>query len=296
MVKGPDTAKFLQGQVTCDIRELTGNNTLLGAQCTIKGRVLASFRAVQIDQESIALLMPADNIDATLKNLGKYIVFSKAKLHDCRAEFRIIGCYGIDAEKSLSTIFPTIPQQINTWIEYQGNYLVKIDEQRFECWITTENYAQLSAQLKSTCEIASSNLWQLLDIRAGLYWITSASAEQFTPHELNYPYINAVSFRKGCYTGQEIVARMHYRGKLKRHTHRFAIYSDEAPQPGSQLMSDNNAISRGEILSTAINENGWIECLAISNDDQAQHPDTEKIKHLALPYAIPNAEDSTLSG
>ena len=60
-------------------------------------------------------------------------------------------------------------------------------------------------------------------------------------------------------------------------------------------MSDNNAINRGEILSTAVNENGWIECLAISNDDQVQHPDTEKIKHLALPYAIPNAEDSTLS-
>jgi folate-binding protein YgfZ len=244
----------------------------------------------------MALILPGDNIEATLKNLGKYIVFSKAKLHDSRTEFRILGCYGSDAEKNLSATFPIIPQQINTWTEYQGNYLVKIDTQRFECWITTENYAQVLAQLKSTCETTPANLWQLLDIRAGLYWVTGASSEQFTPHELNYPYINAVNFRKGCYTGQEIVARMHYRGKLKRHTHRFVIYSNEIPQLGSQLMSDNNAISRGEILAATVNENGWIECLAISSDDQVQQPDTEIIKHLELPYAIPNAEDSTLSG
>lgn len=295
VVKGPDAEKFLQGQVTCDIRELAGNNTRLGAQCNIKGRVLASFRALQMDQESIALLMPGNNIEITLKNLGKYIVFSKAKLFDYRTQFHIIGCYGSDSEKNLARIFSALPQTINSWIEDKGNYLVKLDEYRFECWIATENYTHVMTTLSADCATEAINAWQLLDIRAGTYWVNAESAEQFTPHELNYPFINAVNFRKGCYTGQEIVARMHYRGKLKRHTHRLLIDSAEALHIGSSLSIDDGAITL-DILSCAINAMNQVECLAVCNSDQLMSLNSEKIKRLELPYAIPNAEDTTPAG
>lgn len=296
VVKGPDSAKFLQGQVTCDIRELAGNNTRPGAQCNIKGRVLASFRALQMDQESIALSMPDDNIETTLKNLGKYIVFSKAKLFDYRTHLHLVGCYGSDSEKNLAHIFPDIPQTIDTWTEHQGNYLIKLDEQRYECWIAGENYTNVMTTLSTYFATETLNAWQLLDIRAGIYWVNAASAEQFTPHELNYPFINAVNFRKGCYTGQEIVARMHYRGKLKRHTHRLLINSAETLLAGTSLTIDDKTKISADILSCAINEMNQVECLAVCNDDQALNSNPEKIKRLELPYAIPKAEDSTSAG
>lgn len=294
LVKGPDASKFLQGQVTCDIRELANNKTLIGAQCNIKGRVLASFRVLQMDPETIALMMPADNIETTQKNLGKYIVFSKAKLHDYRADFHILGCYGADCEKNLSHFFPVIPSGSHTWTTHNDNYLIKLDENRFECWINQRDYPAIIESLSVSCFMASSSVWKLLDIRAGLYWVNAESTEQFTPHELNYPYINAVSFRKGCYTGQEIVARMHYRGKLKRHTHRFALNSNEIPAYRSTL-SSNHGDAFGEILVCALNEMHKVECLAVCNDEQALSVNPEKIKHLELPYAIPKAEDSPIS-
>lgn len=295
IVKGPDAAKFLQGQVTCDVRELADQNSRPGAQCNIKGRVLASFRVLQMDEETIALAMPTDNIETTLKSLGKYIVFSKAKLFDARSDFRVVGCYGSDSEKNLAHLFPRIPQTINSWTEHQGNYLIKLEDQRFECWISSENYAAVLEKLHAHFATETFNTWQLMDIRAGIYWVTNASTEQFTPHELNYPFIDAVNFRKGCYTGQEIVARMHYRGKLKRHTHRLSINSVETPLIGAAL-SDEDGTAIGDVLSCAINEMKQFECLAVCNDDQVVGLNSEKIKHLELPYAIPKAEDSTSAG
>ena len=295
LIKGPDAAKFLQGQITCDIRELADNNSRIGAQCNIKGRVLASFRTMQMDTETIALMMPADNIESTQKTLGKYIVFSKATLQDCRNDFRILGCYGVDCEKKLSQFFTSIPSHRDTWTTHNGNYLIKLDENRFECWINGQDYPMVIETLSAKWTAAPINAWELLDIRAGIYWVNAASTEQFTPHELNYPYLNAVNFRKGCYTGQEIVARMHYRGKLKRHTHRFLIDAIEMPIFGSALHPAPDK-TFGEILSCAINEADQVECLAICDDEQALSMDSEKIKRLELPYAIPKAEDSTASG
>lgn len=296
VVQGTDAAKFLQGQLTCDIRELTDQRVRLGAQCNIKGRVLASFRLLQMDQDTIALLLPNDNLDITLKNLGKYIVFSKAKLHDYRARYRILGCFGETSETSLALVFPSIPNTIDTWTEHQGNYLIKIDHERFECWIKEEDYTSTITTLRTVCAEEPINAWRLLDIRAGVYWVDSSSSEQFTPHELNYPLINAVNFRKGCYTGQEIVARMHYRGKLKRHTHRLLIHTDTPLAPGEIITSGiSTAAQLGDILSSATNEQGQIELLLVGNDDQVAMASQEKIKRLGLPYAIPNAEDSTVS-
>ena len=104
LVRGPDATKFLQGQVTCDLRELTDPVTRIGAQCNPKGRILLSFRALQIDDETIALRIPASMLEKAKNSLGKYIVFSKAKLHDDGANI-LYGIYGDEAKQTVETIF-----------------------------------------------------------------------------------------------------------------------------------------------------------------------------------------------
>src|SRR6187551_2232899 len=116
LVKGPDAVKFLQGQVTCDLRELNVPVTRIGAQCNPKGRILLSFRALQIDAETIALRMPASMLDKAKSSLGKYIVFSKAKLHD-GDDYTLFGLYGETAQQAAGIFFNALPAENDGWIE-----------------------------------------------------------------------------------------------------------------------------------------------------------------------------------
>lgn len=295
-IAGPDAAKFLQGQVTSDVRELAQPITQLGAQCNLKGRVMANFRALQMTPELIALCISTDLIADTLASLNKYIVFSKAKLHDSRSQFTLIGLYGDEAASLASSYFAQIPETVNGWIEHQGSYLIKLDEQRYECWINTANLQEFTALITSKATLSNANLWHLLDIRAGIAWITAATCELFTPQALNYQLVNAISFRKGCYTGQEIVARMHYRGKLKRHLYRYETTGINLPAPADAVYSNTGEQAIGEVICAAFNQAGKIELLASINgehcDELCVANNHEKLKRLELPYAIPSGEET----
>lgn len=293
---GPDAAKFLQGQVTSDVRELAQGISQLGAQCNLKGRVMANFRALQMTPELIALCVATDLIAETIASLNKYIVFSKAKLHDSRSQFTLIGLYGANATAIAAEYFGQTPTANNGWTEYQDNYLLKLDEQRYECWINTANLTEFTALIASKATQSNASLWDLLDIRAGIAWVSAATRELFTPQALNYQLINAISFRKGCYTGQEIVARMHYRGKLKRHLYRYETVGDTLPTRGSHVYNHSGENALGEVVSAAFNQTGKIELLASINgeecDDLRLANNPEKLKRLALPYAIPSGEET----
>lgn len=291
-VEGPDAAKFLQGQVTCDVHELAHRVTRLGAQCNIKGRMLVSFRALQRDDQRILLRMHQGLIEKALMSFGKYIVFSKAKLHDRSSDYRRIGLYGPQAESLLRSAFAKVPEENDERVIADDHIIIKLDVQRYECWlgIDAEN---ILAQLAPHTIPAAENLWTLLNIRAGIGEVLPESYELFTPQALNYQLVNAVNFRKGCYTGQEIVARLHYRGTLKRHMHRIVFDADHdgLPLPGSSLNnSQGNAI--GEIVMAAYANHQQIEALANIVDEQlidawlAQ----KKVQPMSLPYAIPTEE------
>lgn len=140
-----------------------------------------------------------------------------------------------------------------------------------------------------------NDVWQQLDIYQGVAQVQPETRELFTPEDLNYPLIDAVSFRKGCYTGQEIVARMHYKGKHKRHTHRFLLESSFTPIPGSPLYSLKTGNKIGElVMATSRNNLHW-DCLGSVQDDEKENvfpgEKQEKMQWFPLPYAIPVAED-----
>lgn len=293
-VEGPDAAKFLQGQVTCDVQELNKGVTRLGAQCTIKGRMLISFRAVQLDNERFFLRMCQALVEKALASFGKYIVFSKAKLQDRSENYRRIGLAGIQAEKLMTEVFGLVPVNKDEWQEASGNILIKLDQQRYECWLLPETAERIWDQLANHCLLADENWWVLQDIRAGIGEVRLETQDIFTPQSLNYQLINAISFRKGCYTGQEIIARLHYRGTLKRHMYRFALaqdYAEQLPIPGSLVINQAHK-TIGEVIMAARSGKDTVELLAVIADDaltQAYLDPTQpkKLKQLPLPYAIP---------
>ncbi|QEY13493.1 folate-binding protein YgfZ [Cellvibrio sp. KY-YJ-3] len=297
LVKGPDAGKFLQGQVTCDVKELNEPVTRLGAQCNPKGRILLSFRALQMNNETIALRLPANMMESAQKTLGKYIVFSKAKLQDGGNDFALFGLFGDSAATVASTFFQQLPTTYEGWIEKDGSYLIQLAANRFECWVATATVDSFLDAIEKQTQKVSADEWQLLDIAAGIGEVYPESYELFTPQELNYQLVNGINFRKGCYTGQEIVARLHYRGKLKRHMYRFEYKNDQTPPPGTTIINSLSGQNAGTVVMAALNQQGKIELLASLLDEQIDQAKvesaTEKLSQLSLPYAIPTAEEAT---
>lgn len=297
LVKGPDAGKFLQGQVTCDVKELNEPVTRLGAQCNPKGRILLSFRALQMNNETIALRLPASMMESAQKTLGKYIVFSKAKLQDGGNDFALFGLFGDSAATVASTFFQQLPTTYEGWIEKDGSYLIQLAANRFECWVATATVDSFLDAIEKQTQKVSADEWQLLDIAAGIGEVYPESYELFTPQELNYQLVNGINFRKGCYTGQEIVARLHYRGKLKRHMYRFEYKNDQIPPPGTTIINSLSGQNAGTVVMAALNQQGKIELLASLLDEQIDQAKvesaTEKLSQLSLPYAIPTAEEAT---
>lgn len=297
LVKGPDAGKFLQGQVTCDVKELNEPVTRLGAQCNPKGRILLSFRALQMNNETIALRLPASMMESAQKTLGKYIVFSKAKLQDGGNDFALFGLFGDSAAAVASTFFQQLPTTYEGWIEKDGSYLIQLAANRFECWVATATVDSFLDAIEKQTQKVSADEWQLLDIAAGIGEVYPESYELFTPQELNYQLVNGINFRKGCYTGQEIVARLHYRGKLKRHMYRFEYKNDQTPPPGTTIINSLSGQNAGTVVMATLNQQGKIELLASLLDEQIDQAKvesaTEKLSQLSLPYAIPTAAEAT---
>ncbi len=297
-VQGPDAIKFLQGQVTCDLRELADRHTRLGAHCTPKGRMLASFRALQRSPEELWLLMPREQVEDTRAALGKYIVFSKAKLVDLSAAYTSLGVIGPGAAQVLRNQLGELPVADGDWLEGGDFWILRRHEARFECGFSAVDDPRLIA-LRAATEALDENAWTLADIREGLGQVRQATRELFTPQAINFQFVNGINFRKGCYTGQEIVARLHYRGQLKRHMYRFAgTLSDDVPlpEPGSRLINAAGQ-PQGEVVIAAWAGPGCVELLANTGDNQLEDSwlpgsTPKKLEPLPLPYAIPTANDT----
>jgi folate-binding protein YgfZ len=300
-IKGPDSAKFLQGQVSCDVRELADKTTRLGAQCNIKGRMLLCFRAIQPENERIILRVHTGLVANGLASLGKYIVFSKAKLADITQDYRCLGIAGAQATALIKNVFALEFAQNDEWQAAGKNLIIRIAEDRYECWLAigqADNQANaILDQLRAQTTPAEQNLWNLLNIQAGIGDITPETYESFTPQAINFQLVNGINFRKGCYTGQEIVARLHYRGTLKRHMYRFefALTDQALPIPGSELKNAEGK-TVGEVILAAYRDNQMGELLGSVVDDErvaiylTNNP--QKLSLLGLPYAIPTPNEA----
>jgi folate-binding protein YgfZ len=278
-VRGPDAGKFLQGQITCNISYLGTSGSSLGARCTPKGRMLSSFRIVSV-VEGFLLAMDRDLLEAQLADLQKYVVFSKAKLGDESETWVRFGLSG--GEGALQALGLELAAEADSVASTESLLAIRLSDGRAELWTPAEQAESIRLQLSEQLPQGTLNDWLLAQIRAGIGQVTGATRELFIPQMINLQAVGGVSFKKGCYTGQEIVARMQYLGKLKRRLYRLTSAADQAPQPGTELFSPVHRSAVGEVVLAAPSANG-VELLAVLQEDAAKDGNI----HLGTPEGLP---------
>ena len=202
-ITGRDAEKFLQGYTTCDLNNLGESEVMRGAICNIKGRMVSNFLVIRIDG-GLLLRLHRDLVEPTLSFLGKYIVFSKAEMQD-RSED--LSSYGIN-EVSLTKGQDKLPENVSQVSHEADSYYLNVGNGQFEMW--TQQSPSANASLED---------WQYQELQAGIVWVDADTSEEYIPQMFNLHNIQGISFDKGCYLGQEIVARMQYRGELKKRLH-----------------------------------------------------------------------------
>ncbi len=291
-VVGPDGHKFLQGQTTCDWNKITSSQASLGSYCNIKGRVVSSFLGFVTAEEHVQLRLRSDILDSSRETLSKYIVFSKAKLHANHDQLIGLGVFGADARQALMQFSDTLPESLWQSVTRNDMTFIQADDkgQRFECWVTEPHALAIWDALSKTATVADSSKWEQDNIDAGIAEVCTATQDVFLPQMLNYQRVGAVSFTKGCYTGQEIVARMEYRGKLKRRMYRASL-SGVAPAPGADLFQGDGSQSIGNVVSAVATDTGCT-LLAVLTEDAVAAGDIQlaesvsTLKIETLPYAV----------
>ena len=262
-VRGADAAKFLQGQVTCNLNYLSASQSSLGARCTPKGRMLSSFRIVPVD-DGYLLAMARELIESQQADLQKYAVFSKSRLSDESSAWVRFGLSGGDAV--LNELGLQLGAASDTIARTDSLLAVRLSDGRAELWAPTEDAQALQAKLAARLPHAPLNDWLLAQIRAGVGQVFGATRERFIPQMINLQALGGVSFKKGCYTGQEIVARMQYLGKLKRRLQRLRLVGAAVPAVGVELFSPVHGSSVGEVVLAA-QAGDAIELLAVLQED-----------------------------
>lgn len=292
-IYGPDTAKFLQGQTSCDLDKVDDQHSGAGAYCTPKGRVISSFHVGRQDEQHYLLRMHRDIVDSTRDTLAKYMVFSKAEQHNASEQYQVLGLHGAQAASAIEDYFGATPGARWGTVNLDGMLAIQLDDDAttFECWVSNEQAAACWQSLAAQLSPASSRQWALLAIQQGWGEVCAATVDLFIPQMLNYQLTGAVSFTKGCYTGQEVVARMQYRGKLKRRMYRARLEGRSA-LPGDSLYSEGNEQSIGNVANMAAAGDNSCEILAvITNRDidagSAINTATGKtLELLPLPYSV----------
>lgn len=280
-VRGPDANKFLQGQVTCNLNYLSDSHSSLGARCTPKGRMQSSFRILSVS-DGYLLAMASELLEAQLTDLKKYAVFSKSKLTDESQDWLRIGLSGGDG--ALRNLGLELPAAADSVARSNELLALRLSDGRAELWIPASQAEAVQAQLASQLPEVPLNDWLLAQVRAGIGQVMGSTRELFIPQMINLQAVGGVSFKKGCYTGQEIVARMQYLGKLKRRLYRLELHDSQVPEPATALFSPTHASSVGEVVLAARSASG-VELLAVLQDEAALNG----VIHLG------SAEGSTLS-
>ena len=288
-VRGSDAAKFLQGQLTCNLNYLSDTQASLGARCTQKGRMQSSFR-ILLQGDGVVLAMATELLEPQLADLKKYAVFSKSKLTDESAAWVRFGL--MNAEPALTSLGLELPAETDSVVRNDTLIAIRVSPDRAELWVPAEQGDAVRNQLAATLEQTDLNEWLLGQIRAGIGQVMPQTRELFIPQMLNLQAVGGVSFKKGCYTGQEIVARMQYLGKLKRRLYRLSFNAPEMPEPGTPLFSPSHTSAIGEVVIAAKTDQ-TVELLAVlqaeaadSGDVHVGTPEGPRLHLLDLPYTL----------
>ncbi|HCI51898.1 MAG TPA: folate-binding protein [Gallionella sp.] len=287
-VSGSDAHSFLQNLLSNDIREVSATQAQYSSFNTAKGRMLASF-LIWRDADDYLLQLPEALSDALRKKLGMYVLRAKVKITDARNEVISLGLSGLHPALPATCLELPVMGVIES--AELACSIIKIGDARFMLNCAPEQQPQLVAALNS--RIIGSDTWDWLNIRAGTPVILPRTQEQFVPQMVNFDLIGGINFKKGCYPGQEIVARMHYLGKPKRRM--YLAHSLSEANPGDELYSEEMIDQAcGMIVNAAPAPTGGFDVLAVVQiTSRAAHPvhvhslQGPVLAFESLPYPLP---------
>jgi len=272
---GDDAKSFLHNQLTSDINHLAAGSAQHSAWCSAKGRMLASFLLYRQGPGYRALLS-TDLQEAVQKRLQMYVLRSKVKIANISTGHEVIGLSGAQAEMALQGAGLPIPRAMET-SEFSEGTVIRLDDTRFAIVVAGEAAAEFWKNLATNARPAGTSVWQWLDIQAGIPRIAEATKEAFVPQMADFDKIGGVSFHKGCYPGQEIVARAQYLGKIKRHLYRIhtatvvtagtAIYPPSAsPEHPCGMVANAAPSPGGGCDALAVVQEGFVETESLRVD------------------------------
>lgn len=251
--RGSDAVRFLQGQVSNDVTLLGATRSLLAGYHNPQGRAIALLRLVCWAADDVLAVVPRELASVVASRLGKFVLRSKVKITDESAAWRISGIIGAPVEPA-----PELPSAVNAQ--------TRVDDAVFVC-VAEDRWLAISPET-ATVSVHDSDVmgerltWLRLDVAAGQPQVYAATSEEFVAQMLNLDALNAIAFDKGCYTGQEVIARAHYRGRVKRRMQRFISRESLQLAPGD---SGQLADGRGfKVVSAAQLPDGRCDFLAVA--------------------------------
>lgn len=291
---GDDTATFLQGQLTNDVRTLHIDSAQWNGYCSPKGRLLGNFLMWRQGDDT-CLQMSGDIVLSVLKRLTMFILRAKVKARDASDETVRLVVAGSAAPAAVEAAMGGVPAGAMQTVATESGWVVRVGDDKFVLSVTPSAAPAVWEALTRHATPVGAPVWDWLRLNAGIPMIVAATQEQFVPQMVNLEAIGGVSFQKGCYPGQEIVARSQYLGKMKRRM--FLAHVAVPAAPGDALYSaDLPGQATGMIVNAAPTPGGGFDVLAVaqieSANTQTLHLGSEDGAPLALkplPYALPES-------
>ncbi len=295
LAEGADAASFLHGQFSQDMNGQAADQARLAAYCSAKGRMLASLLTLRPTPETFWLLTERDVLPGLLKRLSMFVLRAKAKLSDASPQLTVLGLVGQAAAGWLGAEAPT-----STWAvqAHGGGHVVRLpDVLGAARWLWVGPQAQADAVTAALPSLADG-AWDWLDVMSGVPRIDARTVDQFVPQMVNFEVIGGVNFQKGCYPGQEVVARSQYRGTTKRRA--FLVHAQAPLTSGMEVFSaDDPGQPAGMVISAAAIPGGpdgacsalaELKLAAVNQPLKAGSADGAALTLGELPYALPAAD------
>ena len=257
LTEGADAAGFLQGQLTHDVLLLPVGKARLAGYCSAKGRLLGTFLVLKRSPESFLLVCHQDLVASLVKRLSMFVMRAKVKISEATPNFQIRGIIGQVLDEQLPSLLSldswgVLPHQMDELTGHFVKLYPAVTSSKSiarALWIGPVSLA-LPSQLENLPALSHED-WDLAEVLSGICMVQTATAEAFVPQMINYESVNGVSFKKGCYPGQEVVARSQFRGTLKRRA--YVVSSAAALHVGLEVFSAADPEQAcGMVASTAV--------------------------------------------
>ncbi|HEV2111291.1 MAG TPA: folate-binding protein [Gammaproteobacteria bacterium] len=268
-VSGADAVAFLQGQLSTDIEKLNPGVSQFSSWSNAKGRVVTLLRLFRRDGD-IYLSLPAALLAPVKKRLSMYVLRSQVTLEDASGTLAHLGLAGPDVPALLQKAGITTPATVDAMTESDGAQIIRLhgETPRYAIYGTAAAAEKLRAQLESLgAQHGTEDAWALMKIRAGEPTIYPETTEQFVAQMLDLDQLGAIDFKKGCYIGQEVIARAHYRGAVKRHMVRAESRSTVPLRPGADIHAIHDDSPVAEVVDARLDAAGTWQMLLVIQDN-----------------------------